>query len=231
MEANLKIVGALPFLGQWLVGNTPAFKIPSHGTDLFGVTYAYDFMAVDDKGHTSSKLTLNTIFGTENPKDFYSFGKPILTPVNGKVIKIHDNEIDNKVRRSLFAGIPYMLTQKKRLKERIENITGNYIIIQPEDSEDFICIVHIKKNSFVVQEEEYVSVGEHLADCGNSGNSTQPHIHIQAMSSLNLNTTKGIPLYFKNFVESDINQKKEIQKSEAFPNKSKIIKSLPNNSL
>jgi len=51
------------------------------------------------------------------------------------------------------------------------------------------------------------------------------------MSSLNLNTTKGIPLYFKNFVESDINQKKEIQKSEAFPNKSKIIKSLPNNSL
>jgi len=229
MEHNLKIVGALPFSEQWLVGNTPAFKVPSHGTDLLGVTYAYDFMAVNNKGQTSSKITLNTIFGTENPKDFYSFGKPILTPVNGKVIKIHDNETDNKVRRSLFAGIPYMLTQKKRLEERIENITGNYIIIQPEDSDNFICIVHIKKNSFVVKEGDIILVGEHLADCGNSGNSTQPHIHIQAMNNLNLNITKGIPLYFKNFIELDIKSKKEVQKSEAFPNKNKLVRSSSNN--
>lgn len=216
-------IGTLPFTGQWLVGNTPAFKIPSHGTNLFGVTYAYDFMATDDKGRTSSSITLNTFFGTEDPKDFYSFGKPVLSPISGKVVKIHDDEVDHKVRRSLFTGIPYMLSQQKRLEEGIESITGNYVVIQPEYSDNFICIVHLKKNSFVVQEGEYVVVGEHLADCGNSGNSTQPHIHIQAMDSLDFREAKGIPLYFNQFFESDITRSRIILESDSFPQKNKII--------
>jgi len=49
------------------------------------------------------------------------------------------------------------------------------------------------------------------------------------MNNLNLNITKGIPLYFKNFIELDIKSKKEVQKSEAFPNKNKLVRSSSNN--
>jgi murein DD-endopeptidase MepM/ murein hydrolase activator NlpD len=140
-------------------------------------------------------------------------------------VKIHDGEMDQKVRRSLFAGIPYMLTQRQRIKNGLEKITGNYIIIQPDNARFLICIVHLKKQSFVVNEGDKVVEGEKLAECGNSGNSTQPHIHIQAMDSLDLYMTKGIPLYFERFYESNI-KKNQIQlRKKAFPNKGTVITS------
>ena len=223
MTNNANVVGSLPFSGKWLVGNTPAEKIPSHGTHLFGVTYAYDFMAVNDKKRVSSKIGFNTFFGTEDPENFYSFGKPIYAPVSGEIMKIHDGESDQKVRRSLIAGIPYLLSQAQRVRQGVNHIAGNYIIIQPVNSQNFICIVHIKKESFVVREGDYVRAGDQIAACGNSGNSTQPHIHIQAMDSLDLYVAKGIPLYFKQFYESAANQNQTILKQNSFPQKGKII--------
>lgn len=223
MTDNSKIIGSLPFSGKWIVGKTPAKKIPSHGTNLFGVTYAYDFMAVNEKNRVSSKIRLNTLFGTEDPKEFYSFGKSIYSPINGKVIKIHDGEIDQKVRRSLFAGIPYLLTQYQRVKKGINDVAGNYIIIQPINSLNFICIVHIKKESFVVKEGDNILEGDKIAECGNSGNSIQPHIHIQAMDSLDPYTTKGIPLYFNQFYESETKEIQPRLKQNSFPQKGKTI--------
>ena len=41
------VVLALPFQGRWLAQNSPARRVPSHGTDLLGETYAIDFVAVD----------------------------------------------------------------------------------------------------------------------------------------------------------------------------------------
>jgi hypothetical protein len=42
----------LPFRGRWLARNSPARRVPSHGTDAFGVTYAIDFIAVDGRGRS-----------------------------------------------------------------------------------------------------------------------------------------------------------------------------------
>ncbi len=36
----------LPFRGTWLARNSPARRVPSHGTHLFATTYAMDFIAV-----------------------------------------------------------------------------------------------------------------------------------------------------------------------------------------
>lgn len=55
------IIGSLPFTGRWLVGSTPAKRIPSHGTDMFGVGYAIDFIAVDEQNRTSSSTSWRTL--------------------------------------------------------------------------------------------------------------------------------------------------------------------------
>ena len=37
---------AYPFTGRWLVQNSPADRVPSHGTELFASAYAIDFVPV-----------------------------------------------------------------------------------------------------------------------------------------------------------------------------------------
>ena len=59
------VVGRLPFDGSWLTEISPTRQVPSHGTDLFGTTYAIDFIAVDEAGRTAPGYSLRTIFATE----------------------------------------------------------------------------------------------------------------------------------------------------------------------
>ena len=44
------VVLAFPFRGRWLARNSPARRVPSHGSDLFGTRFAIDFIAVDELG-------------------------------------------------------------------------------------------------------------------------------------------------------------------------------------
>jgi len=46
MSALAHVVLRLPFRGTWLARNSPARRVPSHGTHLFATTYAMDFIAV-----------------------------------------------------------------------------------------------------------------------------------------------------------------------------------------
>jgi murein DD-endopeptidase MepM/ murein hydrolase activator NlpD len=48
---------------------------------------------------------------------------------------------------------------------------------------------------------EEVTAGQPVADCGNSGNSTQPHVHVQVMDSLDLSVARGVPMAFRRFRE------------------------------
>lgn len=100
-----------------------------------------------------------------------------------------------------------MLKQGERVKNGITKSAGNYIVIQSKDLNTFICIVHLKKNTVVLKKGQSVKVGDKIGECGNSGNSIQPHIHIQAMNSLNLMSKNGIPLYFKDYYELSNNYK------------------------
>ena len=45
---------ALPFTGRWIARNSPARRIPSHGTDLLGERYAIDFIGVDERGRSAA---------------------------------------------------------------------------------------------------------------------------------------------------------------------------------
>lgn len=69
----------LPFQGRWLARNSPARRVPSHGTHLFGLTYAIDFIAVHDNGRSAPR-TWRTLLSVEPPEAFRGFGERILAP-------------------------------------------------------------------------------------------------------------------------------------------------------
>ena len=50
------LVLEFPLRGEWNAPHTPGTKIPSHGTDLLGQRYAFDFWQID--GKTGKRNTL-----------------------------------------------------------------------------------------------------------------------------------------------------------------------------
>ena len=48
-ELDDPVVVDFPLRGEWAAANTPAHRIPSHGTDMLGQRYAFDFVRIDDR--------------------------------------------------------------------------------------------------------------------------------------------------------------------------------------
>ncbi|RCG17705.1 M23 family peptidase [Streptomyces reniochalinae] len=191
----------MPFTGRWLTQNSPARQVPSHGTDSLGGRYAIDFVAVDDGCRTAAGRSWRTFLGTERPEVFHAFGRPITAPVTGTVVAVHDGESDHAARRSQLALLPYMMGEGGRLSRGVNAVAGNHVIIAVSEHGPFVALAHFRSGSVRVTTGQKVTEGEHIADCGNSGNSTQPHLHIQAMDSDDLSVARGVPMVFRRFRE------------------------------
>lgn len=192
----LPIVLRLPFQGRWIVQNSPANRIPSHGTHLFGTTYAIDFVAVDRRG-LSAKRGWRSVFSTEPPQSFVGFGAPILAPASGKVVSVVDGELDHEARRSQLSLIPYAFSQARRVREGAREIAGNHVVIAMGSAAPFVLIAHLQRGSVCVAVGSRVDAGQAIGSCGNSGNSTEPHVHLQVTDSTAWETARGLPIIFE----------------------------------
>ncbi len=188
---------ALPFRGTWLTENSPARRVPSHGTHRFATTYAIDFVAVRGK-RTADVSDWRTLLSVEPAERFFAFGQPILAPAAGRVIAVHDGEPDHEARRSQLALVPYALTQAARVRQGPGAIAGNHVILEVHGGA-YVLLAHLRAHSLRVGVGDPVATGEELAECGNSGNSTQSHVHLQVMDGPDPATARGLPIAFLAF--------------------------------
>jgi murein DD-endopeptidase MepM/ murein hydrolase activator NlpD len=198
MTAGAQVVLALPFEGTWRARNSPARRVPSHGTHLFATTYAMDFIAVR-RGRSAAVRDWRTLVATEPNGRFHAFGQPILAPASGTVVAVHDGEPDHEARRSQVALVRYALTQRARVRRGAGAIAGNHVIVELTGGGGYVLLAHFRCGSVRVRPGEQVAVGQQLATCGNSGNSTQPHLHIQVMDSPDPATARGVPMAFRSY--------------------------------
>jgi hypothetical protein len=185
---------AYPFRGRWLAQNSPADRVPSHGTRRFATAYAIDFVPVDERGR-SAPLSPTSLLRPEPPELFPGFGRHITAPVSGLVASIHDGEPDHES----FRGIPsirYALTQRRRAANGWFAVAGNHMIIESR-TRVFVVLCHLQQGSIRVSAGESVAVGDVLGQCGNSGNSTEPHVHVQAMDARDPRHAGAIPISFQ----------------------------------
>ncbi len=181
----------LPFEGEWCVWQ--GFNGKWTHTGVW--KYAYDFVITDSE----SKTYQGSGYARE---DYYCFNKPVLSPVNGKVIAVVNTLPDNPI------GIVDSV-----------NNWGNSIIIWDERGV-YIEISHFSFDSIAVVVGQWVVIGEHLGQCGNSGYSPEPHIHIQVQSSHWLGADT-IPFYFQHY------QKKDKYYGFGLPNEGELIEGNP----
>ncbi len=185
-----------PFAGRWLVQNSPASRVPSHGTTLFATSHSIDFVPVDETGHTAP-VTLSTLLRREPPGKFPGFGRPILAPIGGTIVAAQDTEADHQAHRGL-PSIGYALSQRSRVSAGWLALAGNHVLI--EHAGVIVALCHLQHGSLEVRLGQPVRVGDVLGRCGNSGNSTEPHLHIQAIDNREIEHANAVPLTFRRWL-------------------------------
>jgi len=218
----MSTVLTLPFRGTWLARNSPARKVPSHGTHLFATTYAMDFIAVRGR-RTAAIRDWRTLLAREPVDRFYAFGQPILAPAAGRVVSVLDGVPDLVARRSQVSRVPYVLTQGSRARRGAAGIAGNHVILELADGAGFVVLAHLRAGSVRVREDEVVATGHVLGDCGNSGNSMQPHLHIQVMDGVDPFTARGRPMAFREYQVRPRNGGPPIVVHEGIPAESEVV--------
>jgi hypothetical protein len=92
-EVSDPVVVEFPLRGDgWMAVTTPAARIPSHGTDLLGQRYAYDFIRVDERPgarfHRAGMLRTNLIGVAA--QECYAWGATVHAPVDGAPVTRND---------------------------------------------------------------------------------------------------------------------------------------------
>ncbi len=169
---------SLPFRGQWVVANGGVTQDTSHSWDIPTQRYAYDFFILDEGGESYQ--------GDETcPSSFYCYGQDILAPADGIIVEMQGNHPDSKI------------FPKRRASCEAHDIRGNYVLIQHAENE-YSLLAHLKPDSICVKLGDLIKRGEKIAECGNTGNTSEPHLHFQLQSTRSFFTSPGLPIEFEN---------------------------------
>lgn len=202
MKQN-NIVVDFPLRGEWLSPNTPGSRIPSHGTDRFGTSYAYDFIQVDRhrKGLPAYRSSLfHYLFLGVPIKNYYCWGQPVYAPFHGTVLVAEDG-FPEQPRTSLSGDLYHAYHNVRYFdphRESVQTIAGNYIILKHTDP-IYAALCHLQTGSVSVSVGQSVKAGDFLGRIGHSGNSLGPHLHFQLMDSSDIATAKGLPCAFTSY--------------------------------
>ncbi len=165
----------LPFDGKWWVfwgGDDLQHNYHLVAPDQ---RHAYDFV-VKQNGSTHKGDGKSVV-------DYYAFGRTLLAPADGTVVEADNSVPDNK------SGV--MNTSQ---------IYGNHVVIDLGNGE-FAVMCHFKQGSITVKKGDRVKSGQQIGLCGNSGNSSEPHIHIHLQDRAKLGGGAfGLPAPFSNFL-------------------------------
>lgn len=116
----------------------------------------------------------------------------MLAPVDGLVVAVHDTEPDHAAFRGL-PSIGYALGQARRAAAGWPALAGNHVMFQT-GAGPVVVLCHLQQESVRVRDGEQVAVGQAVANCGNTGDSTEPHLHLQAISNVDVTTATAVPI-------------------------------------
>ena len=88
----------------------------------------------------------------------------------------------------------YLLGQAGRARRGITGLAGNHVALALAPAGPFVLLAHLRQGSARVRIGQHVEVGTPLGECGNSGNSTEPHLHLQAISTADPSNAVAVPI-------------------------------------
>jgi hypothetical protein len=167
----------LPFDDEWTVvwgGRTVDQNYHAAHVDQ---RFAYDLLVVaDGSRHTSA--------GAAN-EDYHCFRRPVLAPGPGTVAVVRDGVADN-TPGEMNPGVP----------------PGNHVVLDHGNGE-YSFLAHFQEGTLRVAVGDTVAPGDTLGLCGNSGNSSEPHLHYHLQDTPTFGKGEGLPTQFLDYLADD----------------------------
>jgi murein DD-endopeptidase MepM/ murein hydrolase activator NlpD len=164
----------LPFRGEWTVvwgGREIAQNYHARTRDQ---RFALDVLVTrDGKSHAGEGTAL---------KDYYCYGEPILAPADGRVVWLQDSLADNRPGKTDAA-----------------HPAGNAVILD-HGNDEYSLLAHMQPRTIRFKLGERVREGEVLGLCGNSGNTSEPHLHYHLQDGPRFGDADGLPPRFLDVV-------------------------------
>lgn len=119
----------------------------------------------------------------ERNEDHYCWGEPIVAPAAGRIVFARGDVADNERPGTRREGVPP---------------PGNHVVIDHGNGEHSL-IGHFRQGSLSVREGQQVEAGALLGLCGNSGNSSMPHVHYHLQTGATYAQGEGLPAIFNGY--------------------------------
>jgi hypothetical protein len=201
--ATLGLAVVLVWPGLWNLGllqlrfpgpleeATPAATVRLPADGRLRVAWGGDRLAKNQHAFTPDQrwaydlLVEPYLGGSDKVEDYGCWGVPVVAPASARVHLSHDGEPDER------PGAPSRNYQKP---------LGNFVALELE-TKTFLILAHLQRGSVQVTAGETVIEGQPLGACGNSGNTSEPHIHLhhqrQDPAKFPVNFAEGLPLFFR----------------------------------
>lgn len=146
---------------------------------LIAQRFAIDFVQLNE-------ATLTTFEGDpKSNSSYFLYGAEVRAARAGQVVAVRDGIAENTPTEPLPPA-------------DVDSAPGNYVV-EKFDEHHFALYAHLKPGSIRVRVGDRVNSGCLLAVVGNSGNSTEPHLHFQVMDRASPLDADGLPYVFDKF--------------------------------
>jgi murein DD-endopeptidase MepM/ murein hydrolase activator NlpD len=172
---------------NWQAGNGPSITsghrralIPINGRAQIAQRFAIDWVRMNADGRTFS--------GDPNDnKNYRAYGSEALAVADGTITEVKDG-IPENIPGENSRAVPISL----------ETIAGNHIILDIGPGR-YALYAHLQPGSLKVKLGDHVKRGQVLGLVGNSGNSTEPHLHFHVTNGNSPLGAEGIPYALDSF--------------------------------
>lgn len=153
--------------------------VPLDGAPRVPQRFAIDWLQIDSAG--------NTFKGDPATNEsYYAFGKEVHAILGGTVTEVKDGVADNTPGRWPDGSIT------------LETVAGNHVLIDVGQKR-WVMYAHLKRGSVRVKLGDRITAGQVLGLLGNSGNTPEPHLHLQLMDRNSPLGGQGLPFAMEEF--------------------------------
>jgi len=173
--------------GPWLTANGPVNEvghrralIAVEGSATIAQRFAIDYVKLGDDDRTFRGDSLKN-------ESYYAYGSEALAVADGIVAVVKDG-IPQNVPGPASRAVPITL----------ETVGGNHVILDLGGGR-YAFYAHLQPGSLRVHPGDRVRRGQVLGLVGNSGNSTEPHLHFHVSDGASPLGSEGLPYAYDSF--------------------------------